>query len=125
MSEESVFNSNPEIVKMREEIASRAFRIKLVGTLLTVGLAVGALALMATGVGSGIGSLMLPAVVGLGSALAGMVTFKATERLKVDREFLEARLHGRNHWEGYVHEVVQPGYDVPNVPGMPRARARE
>ncbi len=41
MSSETPFNVPPEIVAMREDVASRAFNIKLIGGLISVGLMIG------------------------------------------------------------------------------------
>lgn len=112
MNTSDPFNANPELVAMRENVASRVLRLRVVeGVINLAAIALVAVALFSTG-GAGLMSagpavpLMLAAVAGLGS----FVTMKARKRLEIDEEFLQSRMQGKNWWGGYRQEVMSHGH---------------
>ncbi len=108
------FNQNSEMSAMREDLANRAFRIKMVGSVLTLGLV--ALAIVMPGLG--VTGMLLT----LGtSALTALITTRAAKRLEIDQEFLESRMQGRNWWNGYKMEIGgQPDISIaaPSLPSI-------
>jgi hypothetical protein len=119
---DSAFNQNPEFSAMRDNLANRAFRIKVIGSALTLGLVV--LTIAAPGLGA-FGSILALGA----SALTALITVRAAKRLEIDQEFLESRMQGRNWWNGYKMEIGgQPDLAI-TAPSLPhdksRARSRD
>ena len=127
----SPFDADEKLLAMKQDIVDRSFRIKVTGMLISGALALAGFALMAAvPAAAGFASMIGPLVMLGGSAIAGMMTFKATERLKIDREFLDSKMQGGNwgqgNWEAYRKEVAEHGYAGPvasNAPMGPPAHS--
>lgn len=126
------YNTNPELVAMKNDIANRKFRVQLIGMGVTAVLAIGALAafFLIPGAGAAVGAMggasATKAVLGLGMAAAGtvtsLVTMKEMKKLEMDEQFLQSYMQGKNYWgEGYREEVAEHGYALkaPAFPGAP------
>lgn len=117
----SAFNRESDVAAMREEIVNRRFRVKMIGmvaTLAMAALAVGALFFMPVAAGP-LMQVGAPLVLGLGSGLVSLLTYKESERLKIDEQYLESRMQGGNwgdgHWRGYRTHVAEPGHAAPTL----------
>lgn len=114
MSKPSAFDSDPQIAAMRQEIADRAFNLKLKGMLISGGLALAGLAAAFFIPG---GASLLSIGLLAGSGIAALFTMKEQEKLEVDRQQLESRIQGGNwgkgHWSGYREEVLEQGGGLP------------
>jgi hypothetical protein len=120
------FNQNPEMSAMREDVANRVFRLKIIEGVIKIAAIGLAIAAVATGIGSGIGAAFLPLALAAGAGIASFVTTKARKRLEIDEEFLESRMQGRNWWNGYKMEIGgQPDLSItaPNLPNTPEKSA--
>jgi hypothetical protein len=117
------FNAEQDMATMKQDIADRAFNIKLKGMVITGVFFAAALALALTGV-AGAASPLLALAVGAGGAVAGLVTMKEAKKLEIDEEFLQTRMQGGNWWKGYRREVMQHGGDTSSAPfvGNPNPR---
>ncbi|NCY26691.1 MAG: hypothetical protein EBX37_18240 [Alphaproteobacteria bacterium] len=106
----SPFDANPEIAAMRQDIADRAYGIKLKGMLITGGLALAGIGAMFLIPG---GAPLLSVAMLAGSGVSALFTMKEQEKLEVDRQQLESRIQGGNwgkgHWSGYREEVMEKG----------------
>jgi hypothetical protein len=114
------FNQPADLEAMKDSVADRKFNIKLEKGLIT-----------AAGFAGGIGALVLTPVLGplapaLGAAsvagaatLADFVTTKQTEKLKIDQEFVESRMQGKNYWGGYREEVADNHIVSPALMNLP------
>ena len=106
----SPFDSNPEIAAMRQDVADRAYNIKLKGMLITGGLALAGIGAMFLIPG---GAPLLSVAMLAGSGVSALFTMKEQEKLEVDRQQLESRIQGGNwgkgHWNGYREEVLERG----------------
>jgi len=122
-----VFNSNPEYASMKQDIADRSFMLKLKGALITGGLLLLAGAALFFIPGSfGAAAPLIGVAAAMASGVAGFVTLKETEKLNMDRDFLESRMQGGNWWNGYREQVVERGGEPTpaQFSGMPsRGRA--
>lgn len=116
------YQQNEELMAMKEDIADRKFRVKMIGMAVTGLLLVGALATAfmvpaAAGLlGSGLGKLLLP----LAAAVTSFVTLKEVKRLEMDEKYLQTYMQAKNHWgEGYREEVAEKGYGFGRSPSFP------
>lgn len=114
------YNTNPELVKMREDIANRGFNTKVKAWMITgisimVGLGAGALLVGAMGPVALMGGAMAGLLVG--GAIAEAVTLKDRKKLEIDEEMVSSYMQGKNHWgAGYREEVAEYGYAGEQVP---------
>ena len=131
MSTPSLYNANPDLVEMKEDIAKRSFRVTLKTMLITgAAVAVGAL------LGMAVLPVLLPAMASsavmagylggaagllLGGHVATLATTKERQRLKIDEQYVESYNQGKNHWgSGYRQEVAEYGYSLAGpVSGLP------
>lgn len=113
------YSANPELVKMKQDIADRTFRVKVIGAMVTGILAVAAIATLffvpgagAMAASSGISaSTAVTGVLAVGGALASFITLKEVKRLEIDNQYLTSYMQGKNYWgEGYREEVAEHGY---------------
>lgn len=120
---QSPFNQNAEMAAMKQNIADRAFNLKVKGMLITGALMLGAFALMflaptLLGAATPLVGLALTA----GSGIAGLITLKESKKLAMDEQYLQTYMQGKNHWgEGYREEVLEKGWGqriVTNGPEM-------
>ena len=121
---QSPFDTDEKLAAMKQDIVDRSFNIKITGMLISGALAIAGVALMAAlPAAATLASTLLPLAMLGGSALTGLITYKATERLKIDREFLESKMQGSNwghgNWEAYRKEVAEHGYAGPVAPFAP------
>lgn len=117
------YNTNPELTKMKHDIADRAYNLQVKSWIIT-----GITAL----VGVGIGLLLMPALptlgimvpimggaVGLaaGGTVAELMTMKDRKKLAIDEDMVNSYNTGKNYWgAGYREEVAEYGYGGPQVP---------
>ena len=142
MTYTSPYNANPELVEMKEDIAKRKFNLNVTQFV------IGGLVLAAT-IAASIAFLpaLLPASLaasGSGLMTAGMigvyagmftsavatdfVTMKEREKLKIDEQYVDSYLQGKNHWgKGYREEVAEHGYSLmgANVPVQSKDIAKQ
>jgi hypothetical protein len=134
------YNTNPELVKMREDVANRGFNIKVKSWIITgvvglIGAAVGAfllpvilpemaaaggMAMIMGAMGGGIVGM------GVGGAISEAVTTKDRKKLEIDEEMVGSYMQGKNHWgAGFREEVAEYGYAGEQAPAprnsLPRA----
>lgn len=137
MNAESPYNANPELSKMKEDVAGRSYGLMIKNAAITAlgvvaGVAVGALF---TGTFLGPMALVAGGALGLmaGGGIAEMVTMKERTKLKIDEEMVQSYMSGKNHWgAGYRQEVAEYGYAGPqatpqvgdNGPQRPRGSGR-
>lgn len=117
MSDSSPFNVNQDWVAMKQDIADRAYKVKLKGMLIAGAFAAvgfGALFLFPMALGAATPLVGLLGVAG--SAIAGLVTMKEAKKLEIDEQYLETRMQGGNWWGGYRQEVLQHGGQAAAVP---------
>jgi hypothetical protein len=107
MSHNNPFNANPQLVAMKEDIAQRGLRIKIVGGLISA-IFFGLALFNAPALGV-MGSLLMLA----GGGIASMITYKATKKLEIDQKFLETQMQGQNWWGGYREQVMDRGGHQP------------
>ncbi len=125
------YNANPDLVKMRHDIAERNYGIMTKGMLISgigavAGAIVGALLLPEILIGGaalgGMGMLVsafMGGVVGLmaGGAISHVVTMRDEKKLQIDEEMVGSYMQGKNYWgEGYRKEVAEYGYGGPQQP---------
>lgn len=111
---------------MKEDIANRAFRIRMTGMIITAALAVAAIAtafLLPAGVlSAGMAKPLITGVLALAGAITTLVTMKEVKRLEIDEQYLQSYMEGKNYWgAGYRQEVAERGYSGPSpiMAGMP------
>ena len=127
---ESPFNADPQMAAMRQDIADRAFRIKMTGWIISGALAIAAIATMLyiPPAALGLAQPLIGVALLAGSALAGIVTMKEAKKLEIDEQFLQSRMQGKNYWgAGYREEVAERGYaGVPvQLQGGPASHGRK
>lgn len=126
---EMPYNANPDLKKMREDIADRNYGLMIKSTLITVaGIALGAVAgafALPVVMGGAISGMVLLAGAGIGgfagamggSALSEVLTLKDKKKLAIDEEMVDSYMSGKNYWgAGYRQEVAEYGYGGPQVP---------
>ena len=109
------YNTNPELNKMRDDVANRGLNIKIKSLVITgvsalIGVGVGAL-FMTTPIGPM--ALIAGGVVGLmaGGPLAEAATLKDRKKLEIDEDMVNSYMSGKNYWgAGYREEVAEHGY---------------
>lgn len=132
MTDGSPYNANPELMAMKEDISKRRFgltvkKMLIGGALVVAGIAAGMALLPAVAPTMFAGGTLFPAyfggVVGMmvGGHIANLATMKESERLKIDEQYVNTYLQGKNHWgEGYREEVAEHGYSLAGpVSGLP------
>ncbi len=130
------YNANPELTKMREDVADRGYNLRMKGYIITgvsalIGIGLGALFLTAVGPMA----LLAGGALGLmaGGPIAEMVTMKDRKKLEIDEDMVNSYMTGKNHWgAGYREEVAEHGYggeqvaaprnNLPRNPAGPQAR---
>ena len=109
------YNMNPELNKMREDVADRGYHLKIKSWIITgisalVGVGIGAL-FMTTPIGPM--ALLAGGAVGLmaGGPLAEALTMKDRKKLEIDEDMVNSYMSGKNYWgAGYREEVAEHGY---------------
>lgn len=132
MTASDPFNANPEISAMKQNVADRIFKLKMVEgviNLAAVGLAIAG-AFMVASSGGALAPAVVPIALAVGGGLASFVTMKARKKLEIDEEYLQSRMQGKNWWGGYREEVAEQGYAQPSAPvlggtpGRPQSRSK-
>lgn len=130
MSEALPFDQNPELAAMKQNLADRAFNLKIKGMVITGALVLAGIGLMMfAGPALGMFAPLAGLAVAAGGAIAGLVTMKETQKLQMDREYLDSYMQGKNHWgKGYREEILEQGWgqrivtdgpEMGNIPGAP------
>lgn len=109
------YNTNPELNKMREDVAERGYNLKIKSWIITgvsalIGVGIGAL-FMGTGLGAM--ALLAGGAVGLmaGGPIAEAFTMKDRKKLEIDEDMVNSYMSGKNYWgAGYREEVAEYGY---------------
>jgi hypothetical protein len=135
------YNANPELLAMKDDLADRKLRIKLIGMAVTGLFAVAAVASMfflpvllpelATTVAPA-AKLVLSGGLAAASWVTSLITTKEVKKLEVDEQYIASYMQGKNYWgEGYREEVLEHGYNLQppfltGAPGMdPRTTGRK
>jgi len=117
---EARYNTNPELSKMKEDIADRNYNLQIKtwiisGITALVGVGIGALFMGTIGpVG-----LLAGGALGLmaGGTIAEVMTMKDRKKLKIDEDMVDSYMGGKNYWgAGYREEVAEHGYGGQQVP---------
>lgn len=115
------YDTNPELTKMKEDIADRGYNLKIKGWIISgltaaVGVGIGAL-FMGT---FGLPALIIGGGLGLmaGGTIAEVMTMKDRKKLAIDEDMVNSYNTGKNYWgAGYREEVAEYGYGGQQVPG--------
>ena len=120
------YKSNEELMAMKEDIADRKFKVRMIGVLVTSALVVGAIAAAfflpgaasaVAGAGSGGVNAVLSLVMGAGAGITSLLTMKEVKRLEMDEKYIQTYMQGKNYWgEGYREEVAEKGYSMSGSP---------
>ncbi len=108
------YDQNPDLVKMRQDIADRSYNIKIKSWIVTgisvaLGLGVGALLMGTLGPIALIGGAAVGMMVG--GPIADALTMKDQKKLEIDESMVNSYMQGKNYWgEGYRKEVAEYGY---------------
>ena len=108
----------PQLMAMKEDIANRAFRIKMTGMIITGLFAVAAVAAMFfMPVGSlAMGKVMVSGALALGGAVTNIITMREAKKLEIDENYIQSYMQGKNYWgAGYRQEVAEHGYSAPSL----------
>lgn len=116
---EARYNTNPELTKMKEDIADRGYNLKIKSWIIT-----GLTAVAGAAIAGAIGGFALPALViggGLGLMAGGTIgevlTMKERKKLAIDEDMVNSYNTGKNYWgAGYREEVAEYGYGGPQMP---------
>jgi hypothetical protein len=129
MSEHLPFDQNPELASMKENLADRAFNLKIKGMMITGALLLAGFALMLfAGPALGMFAPLAGLAVAAAGGIAGLVTMKESHKLEMDRKYLDSYMQGKNHWgKGYREEILEQGWgqrivtDGPEMGNIPAA----
>lgn len=135
MSENSPFDQNPEMAAMKQNIADRAFNLKVKGMLITGAMMLAAVGLMFFAPALlGAATPLVGVLLAAGSGVAGLITMKESQKLEMDRQYLDTYMQGKNHWgKGYREEVLEQGWgqrivtdgpEMGNIPGPAQGNHR-
>lgn len=104
----------PQLMAMKEDIANRALRIKMVGMAITTVFTVAAVALMFFApAGLGAGHHLFSLAMAAGGAVTSMVTMREAKKLEMDESYIQSYMRGKNFWgAGYRQEVAENGYSA-------------
>jgi len=128
---ETPYNVNPELTSMKNDIADRKFRIRMIGMAVATVFALTALAAVVAvpvllpeiaATALPLAKFVLAGGLGLASAATTLFTMKEVKKLEIDEKFLQSYMQGKNYWgEGYREEVAEHGYSIqaPHFQGAP------
>lgn len=120
----------PQLMAMKEDIANRAFKIKMTGMVITALFAVAAIAAMffMPSLAAGGAKTLLSLGMAAGGAVASMITMREAKKLEIDENYIQSYMQGKNYWgAGYRQEVAEHGYGGPSLtmqgpPSSPRGK---
>jgi hypothetical protein len=119
----------PQLMAMKEDIANRAFRIKMTGMIVTAIFVVAAVAAMffMPGLAAGGGKSLLTLGMAAAGGVTSMLTMREAKKLELDESYITSYMQGKNYWgAGYRQEVAEHGYSAPGLalqaPPGPRAK---
>lgn len=117
-----------ELMAMKEDLANRKFRVKLIGTAITIALgaaAIGAFFFVPgaqnVALSSG-GHHLFGALMTAGTAITSFITLKEVKKLEMDEQYIQSYMQGKNYWgAGYRQEVAEHGLNLqaPSFHGAP------
>lgn len=125
------YYSNEELVEMKQDIADRKFRVRMIGALVVGALIAAAIATLffvpgaastLFSAGPEVGKLVMSGILAVGAGITSLFTMKELKRLEMDEKYLQTYMQGKNYWgEGYRKEVAEHGYSLqsPQFPGIP------
>lgn len=110
--------NTPQLMAMKEDIANRAFKIKITGMIVTSLFVVAAVAAMffMPGLAAAGGKSILTMGMAAGGAVTGMITMREAKKLEIDENYIQSYMQGKNYWgAGYRQEVAEHGYGGPSL----------
>jgi len=128
---ETLYNTNPELLAMKNDIADRKFRIRMIGMAVATAFALTAFAAVVVvpvlvpeiaATALPLAKFVLAGGLGLASAATTLFTMKEVKKLEMDEKFVQSYMQGKNYWgEGYRQEVAEHGYSIqaPHFQGAP------
>lgn len=122
----------PQLMAMKEDIANRAFNIKITGMVVTALFVVAAVAAMfyMPGLAAAGGKSILTLGMAAGGAVTSMITMREAKKLEIDENYIQSYMQGKNYWgAGYRQEVAEHGYGGPSLtmqgpPMAPRSKSQ-
>jgi len=106
----------PQLAAMKQDIADRSFRVRMIGMAITALFAVAGIAAMfLLPGGAGMAKPILYGALALGGGITTLITMKEAKKLEMDESYLQSYMQGKNYWgAGYRQEVAEHGYAGPS-----------